>query len=350
MRKNSKILSFLVALSLIPVGIATSSADNAALEVEKTLYITALNIYQDARAIHASNPAGTPPIESLIAAASDAWRIPAGIKGSFTEYSYILTSDALPGVELIINIGQLSSEPYNLEFKNFITSIDDLDIAIEGMRPTDVIDELKRNNNSNNEPTDPFVLSTMVAIDKRIISLAKQYQKKNPKVSLLTATKVVIEKNDLDTGDTFIYSNKTGYIIAAVGMKESIQTTIKGSKSSSVAKGFNYSKTKTITFQDVIARVNENLLYDQAYLIVRTARAMAAFDASTKISAKNLQAGVLDYTVPAGFKLTSTQSSFTLSNKNFPKALLTVKVDATGYYGYTIALKGFKQTPSQLEK
>ena len=350
MRKNSKFLAILIALSLIPVGISTSSADSQTLEVEKTLYLTALNIYQDARAIHAFNPPGTPPIESLKLAVSDAWRIPAGITGTFTENSYTLTSDALPEIELIINSDPLTPEPYSLEFKNFITSRADLDIAIGDMKPADVIDELKRNNSNNNQPTDPFTLSVMVAIDKKIISLAKAYQKKNPKVSLLAATKFVIEYNDLDTGDTFVYSTKTGYIVAGVGSKESIQTTIKGSKTTSVAKGFNYHKTKTITFQDVIAMVNENLLYDQSYLIVRTARAMAAFDGNTKITAKNLQEGIKDYTLPANFKLTSTQSSFTLSHKNFPKSILTVKVDSKGSQGYSISLKGFKQTLSQLEK
>lgn len=349
MRKNSKFLAILIALSLVPLGISPSSADNQTLEVEKTLYITALNIYQDARAIHAFNPTGTPPIESLQLAVNDAWRIPEGVKGSFTENSYTLTSDALPGAELIINSDPLSFEPYSLEFKNFTTSREDLDIAIGGMKPADVVDELKRNNN-NNQPTDPFILSVMVAIDKKIISLAKAYQKKNPKVSLLAATKFVIEYNDLDMGDTFVYSTKTGYIVAGAGSKESIQTTIKGSKTTSVAKGFNYHKTKTITFQDVIAMVNENLLYDQSYLIVRTARAMAAFDGNTMISAENLQAGLEDYTLPKALKLTSTKTSVTLSNKNFPKTILTIKIDSQGSQGYSISLKGFKQTLSQLEK
>jgi hypothetical protein len=346
MRKKSKILSALIALTLMPIGISSSYADET-LEVEKKLYLTALNIYQDARAIQAFNPLGTPPIESLQVAANDAWRIPAGVKGSFTENSYILTEESLPGTELIINTDPLSIEPYTLEFKNFITSRADLDIAIQGSQPTDVIDELKRNNSNNNEPIDPFVLSTMVAIDKKVISLAKQYQKKNPKVTLLAATKVILESNDLDTGDVYIFLTKTGYQIQVVGMKELITTTIKGSKVASVAKGFNYNKTKTITFEDVLARVNENVLYEQAYLIVRTARAMAAFDGNTKITAKNLKEGLKDYTLPSGFKLTSNSSSANLSHKNFPKSILTIKLDSKKSQGYAIYLKGFKQTLSQ---
>jgi hypothetical protein len=348
MRINSKILSVILALFLAPLGLSASYADSQTLEVEKKLYLTALNIYQDARAIHAFNPADTPPIESLQVAANDAWRIPAGVKGSFTENSYILTDESLPGTELIINTDPLSLEPYTLEFKNFITSRADLEIAIQGSQPTDVIDELKRNN--NNKPIDPFVLSTMVAIDKKVISLAKQYQKKNPKVSLLAATKVVAKSNDLDTGDVYIFLTKTGYQIQVVGMKELITTTIKGSKVASVAKGFNYNKTKTITFEDVLARVNEEVLYDQSYLIVRTARAMAAFDGNTKITAKNLQEGLKDYTTPSGFKLSSNGSSATLSHKNFPKSHLTIKLDSRKSQGYAIYLKGFKQTLSQLEK
>jgi hypothetical protein len=349
MKINSKILSAILALSLMPLGLSASYADSQTLEVEKKLYLTALNIYQDARAIHAFNPPGTPPIESLQVAANDAWRIPVGVKGTFTENSYILTDESLPGTELIINTDPLNIEPYTLEFKNFITSRADLDIAIKGSQPTDVIDELKRNKNTN-EPIDPFTLSTMVAIDKKVISLAKQYQKKNPKVTLLAATKVVVESNNLDTDDVYIFLTKTGYQIQVVGMKELITTSIKGSKFTSMAKGFNYSKTKTITFEEVLARVNENVLYEQAYLIVRTARAMAAFDGNTKITAKNLQEGLKDYTTPSGFKLTSNSSSATISHKNFPKSILTIKLDSKKSQGYAIYLKGFKQTLSQLEK
>lgn len=349
MKINSKILSAILALSLMPLGLSASYADSQTLEVEKKLYLTALNIYQDARAIHAFNPPGTPPIESLQVAANDAWRIPVGVKGTFTENSYILTDESLPGTELIINTDPLNIEPYTLEFKNFITSRADLDIIIQGSQPTDVIDELKRNKNTN-EPIDPFTLSTMVAIDKKVISLAKQYQKKNPKVTLLAATKVVVESNNLDTDDVYIFLTKTGYQIQVVGMKELITTSIKGSKFTSMAKGFNYSKTKTITFEEVLARVNENVLYEQAYLIVRTARAMAAFDGNTKITAKNLQEGLKDYTTPSGFKLTSNSSSATISHKNFPKSILTIKLDSKKSQGYAIYLKGFKQTLSQLEK
>jgi hypothetical protein len=349
MKINSKILSAILALSLMPLGLSASYADSQTLEVEKKLYLTALNIYQDARAIHAFNPPGTPPIESLQVAANDAWRIPVGVKGTFTENSYILTDESLPGTELIINTDPLNIEPYTLEFKNFITSRADLDIIIQGSQPTDVIDELKRNKNTN-EPIDPFTLSTMVAIDKKVISLAKQYQKKNPKVTLLAATKVVVESNNLDTDDVYIFLTKTGYQIQVVGMKELITTSIKGSKFTSVAKGFNYNKTKTITFEEVLARVNENVLYEQAYLIVRTARAMAAFDGNTKITAKNLQEGLKDYTTPSGFKLTSNSSSATISHKNFPKSILTIKLDSKKSQGYAIYLKGFKQTLSQLEK
>ena len=349
MKINSKILSAILALSIMPLGLSASYADSQTLEVEKKLYLTALNIYQDARAIQAFNPLGTPPIESLQVAANDAWRIPVGVKGTFTENSYILTDESLPGTELIINTDPLNIEPYTLEFKNFITSRADLDIIIQGSQPADVIDELKRNENTN-EPIDPFTLSIMVAIDKKVISLAKQYQKKNPKVTLLAATKVVVESNDLDTDDVYIFLTKTGYQIQVVGMKELITTSIKGSKITSVAKGFNYNKTKTITFEEVLARVNENVLYEQAYLIVRTARAMAAFDGNTKITAKNLQEGLKDYTTPSGFKLTSNSSSAALSHKNFPKSILTIKLDSKKSQGYAITLKGFKQTLSHLEK